>query len=131
VLEKYPKEVKLVLKNLPLQMHAFARKAALGALAASRQGKFVEFKDRLFANQKSLNDGKIREIAQELKLNLDQFDRDMKDNRLGSVIDRDVREANQAGVRGTPTVFVNGKLFRNLSIQGFEQAVAAELNKKK
>jgi protein-disulfide isomerase len=131
VLEKYPKEVKLVLKNFPLPQHAFARKAAQGALAASKQQKFSEFQGKIFANQNSLNDGKIRDVAREIGLNMDQFERDMKDPRLQSVIDRDIRQANEAGVHGTPTVFVNGKLLRNITIQGFQGAIGSELNKKK
>jgi protein-disulfide isomerase len=112
-------------------MHTFARKAAQGALAASRQGKFAKFHEKLFANQKSLNDGKIREIAQEVGLNMDQFERDIKDSHLAAVVTRDIRQGDQAGVNSTPTVFVNGRLLRNRSIQGFEQAVEAELNRKK
>ena len=131
MLEKYPREVKVVLKNYPLQIHAFAKKAALGALAASRQGKFVELKDKLFANQQSLNDAKIREIAQETGLNMGQFERDFKDPHLESVVDRDMRQGNQAGVNSTPTVFVNGRLLSDRSIQGFVQAIESELSKKK
>lgn len=132
MLEKYPKEVKLVFKNLfNQQSHAFSRKAAEGALAASRQGKFADFHGKLFVNQKSLNDQKIREIAQEVGLNLDQFERDMKDSRVAFLIDRDIRQAQQAGVRATPTVFVNGKFLRDISIQGFQQAIEAELRKRK
>jgi protein-disulfide isomerase len=131
VLEKYPKEVKVVLMNFPLQMHAFAKKAALGALAASRQGKFVEVKDKLFANQQNLNDAKIREIARETGLNMDQFERDMKDSHLESIVARDMRQGNQAGVNSTPTVFVNGRLLSDRSIQGFVQAIESELSKKK
>jgi protein-disulfide isomerase len=62
---------------------------------------------------------------------MEQFERDMKDPRLQSVIDRDIRQGNQARVNSTPTVFVNGRLLRNRSIEGFEQAIEAELNKKK
>jgi protein-disulfide isomerase len=131
VLEKYPKEVKVVLMNFPLQMHAFAKKAALGALAASRQGKFVEVKDKLFAHQQNLNDAKIREIARETGLNMDQFERDIGDSHLESLVDRDIRQGNQAGVNSTPTVFVNGKLLSDRSIQGFIRTIESELSKNK
>ena len=66
VLEKYPKQVKLVFKNFPLRNHRYAKKAATAALAANRQGKFWEFHDRLMENATRLNDKKIEDIAKEL-----------------------------------------------------------------
>ena len=74
VLEKYPKEVKIVLKNFPLNSHKFAKKAAAAALAAESQGKFWEFYDLLFENYNRLNDRKIRKIAIELGLDMVKFD---------------------------------------------------------
>jgi len=73
VLDKYPKEVKLVFKNFPLSKHKFARKAATAALAAKAQGRFWEFHDELFENHRNLNDVKIQEIAKELGLDLERF----------------------------------------------------------
>ena len=76
MLEKYPKEVKLVYKNFPLVGHKFARKAATAALAAHEQGKFWEFHDNLFKNYRNLDDAKIQEIAEELGLDMERFTRD-------------------------------------------------------
>ena len=119
------------MKHFPLPMHRFARKAAIAALAAGKQGKFWEFHERLYANQRSLNEAKVQEIARELGLNMDQFNQDLKDPGIESLIDRDSNNARQAGVRGTPTIFVNGKLLKNRTIPGFQQAIDAELRKKK
>lgn len=112
-------------------MHAFSRKAATAALAASKQKKFSEFHKRLFLYQKNLNDNTIREIAREIGLNMEQFEQDMIDPKIQEIIDKDLRESNQARIESTPTVFVNGKLLRDISIQGFEQAIETELRKKK
>ncbi|MBL7178295.1 MAG: thioredoxin domain-containing protein [Desulfobacteraceae bacterium] len=71
---------KLVFKNFPLSKHKFAMKAAAAALAANKQGKFWEFHDRLFKNYKNLNDTKIQEIAKELALDMERFNKDLKDN---------------------------------------------------
>lgn len=129
MLGKYPKEVKLVFKNFPLPMHPFARRAATASLAAYRQGKFWEFHRKLFASQSMLNDATIKSIAQELKLNMDTFNRDMNDPAIQNIIDRDMSEGVKAEVPGTPTMFINGKLFRG---QGeLDLAVDAELKKKK
>lgn len=131
MLEKYPKEVKLVMKHFPLPMHDFARKAAIAALAAAKQGKFWEFHERLYSNQSSLNETKIQEIAKELNLDIEKFNLDLKDQTIESLIDRDIKDGQEEGVRGTPTIFINGKLLSNRSIQGFQQAIENELKKKK
>lgn len=131
MLEKYPKDVKLVIKQFPLPMHRFSRSASIAALAAGRQGKFWEFHEKLFANQRGLNDAKVQEIAKELGLDMEKFNQDLKDPAIETLIDRDINNARQVNVRGTPTIFVNGKLLTNRSVQGFQHAIDAELMKKK
>jgi protein-disulfide isomerase len=73
VLEQYPEDVKMIFKNYPLAYHAFAKKAAIAAAAAQKQGKFWEYHDRLFKNYERLDDQKFREIARELNLDLEKF----------------------------------------------------------
>ena len=129
MLGKYPKDVKLVIKHFPI--HSFARKAAIAALAAGKQGKFWEIHEKLFANQKELSDAKVETIAQELGLNMGQFKQDLKDPSIASLIDRDFNDGLRANIRGTPTIFVNGKLLSKESLSGFQQAIEAELRKKR
>jgi protein-disulfide isomerase len=129
VLDKYPKEVKLVFKNFPLSKHKFARKAATAALAAKAQGRFWEFHDELFENHRNLNDAKIQEIAKELRLDLERFKKGMKDPAIQKLIIRDVKNGREAGVRSIPTVFINGKLLRNRRLQGFQRMIDAELKR--
>lgn len=131
MLEKYPNDVKLVVKHFPLPMHVYARKAAIAALAAGRQGRFWEIHEKLFANQKDLSDAKVEAIAQELGLNMEQFNKDLKDSAIASLIDRDINNGREANVQGTPTIFVSGKLLNQRSLQGFQQAIEADLKKKK
>jgi protein-disulfide isomerase len=131
VLEKYPVDVKLVFKNFPLAKHRFARKAAAAALAAHVQGKFWEFHNKLFENHRNPNDAKIQEIARELGLAMERFDRDRKGPDIQKLIIRDVKNAQQVGVRGIPTVFINGKLLKNRHLTGFQQMIEAELKKGK
>ena len=127
VLERYPNQVKLVFKNFPLRNHKFAMQAAVAALAAEKQGKFWEFHDLLFKDYNHLNEQKIEEIAQQLKLNMEKFDKDRKDPQIMAMINRDIAEGNQAGVRGTPTVFINGRLLRNRSKAGFQELIEKAL----
>lgn len=131
VLEKYPNEVKLVHKNFPLRNHKYAQKAAAAALAANRQGKFWEFHGRLLKNSSRLSDQTIQAIACELGLNEEQFRKDFGDPEILARISEDVRDGAKAGVTGTPTIFINGRLVRQRSLQEFQRIIEKELEKLK
>ena len=125
----YPKKVKLVLKNYPLRSHKFALKAAMAALAAEGQGKFWEFHDRLFENYHNLNLEKIEEIRQELSLDKKAFDQRMAAPETLTAIQTDMKDGREAGVRGTPTLFLNGAKVTDRSLEGLKAAIEAELNR--
>jgi protein-disulfide isomerase len=129
VLDNNPAKVKIVFKNFPLRSHKFAMKAATAALAAESQGKFWEFHDQLYKNYNRLNDQKVREIALGLGLDQAQLEKKMRDPALQSKIRRDAREGAQAGVRGTPTIFINGRLLRERSLKGFQTTINKELQR--
>lgn len=108
VMKAYPKDVKIVFKNLPLPFHPNALPAAKAALAANKQGKFWDMHDAFFDNQGKLGDSFYEEKAKELGLNLDQFKKDMASDEIAKQIEADkkIAEANQ--IQGTPGFFVNG-----------------------
>ena len=76
VLKQYPKEARIVLKNYPLPNHEYAKKAAIAALAAYRQGKFWEMQDILYKNAKELEDKDLKKYAEKIELNVEQFEKD-------------------------------------------------------
>ena len=125
--ERYSKEMKLVFKNFPLRNHKFAWPAAIAALAANKQGKFWELHDQLYENYNRLSDQKIREIAQQVGLDMEKFDKDMKAPELKAIVERDFQEGARIGVRGIPTIFVNGRQLKNRSFEGFQAAIEKEL----
>ncbi len=112
-------------------MHPFARKAAAAALAANNQGKYWEFSQKLFENFSGLNDSKIEDIAKQLGLDVEKFNRDLNDASVQSLINRDISEAEKASVQGTPTIFVNGKALKNRGAEEFQELIQTELKKKK
>ena len=128
--ETYPKVVKLAIKNFPLPNHTFARQAAVAALAADRQGKFWEFHDELYKNYSRLSEEKIQEIAQQLGLDTAKLDQDMKSPEINAIVEKDLRDGQEAGVRGIPTIFINGRLLRDRSFAGFQAAIERELAEK-
>jgi len=103
--------------------------AAIAALAAEKQGKFWEFHDLLFKNYNHLNEEKIKEIAQQLNLDMKKFEKDRKDPEIRVMINKDLAEGNRVGVRGTPTIFINGRLLRNRSMAGFQELIEKALKK--
>jgi protein-disulfide isomerase len=131
VLENNPGNVKVVFKNFPLRRHKYATKAAMASLAADGQGKFWAFHDRLFENYKQLNDQKIKDIARDLGLDMEKFEKQMKDPGILAQIRQDLLDGNQAGVRGTPTVFIGGRLLRNWSPKEFQMLIDKELGRTK
>jgi len=131
LLEKYPSEVKLVHKNFPIRSHKFAFKAAMAALAAGRQGQFWEFHDELYKSYNRLNEQKVAEIAKQLELNQTEFEEHQKNPEIATQIRLDYEEGIRLGIRGVPTVFINGKKMRDRSMKSLEAAINQELENQK
>jgi protein-disulfide isomerase len=130
VLKNNAGKVKLVFKNFPLRSHKYAMKAATAALAADKYGKFWPFHDQLFHEYNKLNDQKFKEIARNLGLNVEEFEKEMKNPKIEAKIQKDVLDGREAGITGTPTIFVNGRLLKNFSLNGLQMLIDKVLEKK-
>jgi len=116
------KKVTFVFRHFPLtQIHDKAIVAAYAAEAASKQGKFWEMTDTLYANQatweKSNNPQAeyFDKYAKDLKLNVEKFNTDMNSNEVKQRVDEDVQAGNQMGIDSTPTFFLNGQKLDNFN----------------
>ncbi|MCX5905368.1 MAG: DsbA family protein, partial [Proteobacteria bacterium] len=116
-------------KHFPLRMHPFAEKAAMAALAAAKQNKYHELSSLYFKNFKNLNDQTIKEYAQQAGINMEAFDKEREDNALKTIIAEDLNLGKKLGIRGVPSVFINGRAFRGRSIDALSQQVEQELKK--
>lgn len=132
-LKAYPKEVNYILKSYPLPFHPQARPAAKAAFAAGEQGKYWEMVDLLMQNAANLSDEKFKELAQQLKLNVDKFMKDYKekDARWEELINKDINLGGQVDVRGTPTFYINGRKTVARDINAFKAEIDKLLNEKK
>ena len=130
VLQKYPRQVKLVFKHFPLSFHRNARPAAQASLAAGEQGKFWELHDLLFENQKALDPPQIERYAEQVGLDIERFRRDLADNRAAydERIDADLAQGQGVDVRGTPTVYIAGRKLRDRSVDGMSALVERALS---
>lgn len=130
VLEKYPKEVKLVHKDFPIPSHKFSRQAAISALAAGEQKKFWEYHEKIMKNYTQRPE-KFLDVAKELGLDMDAFNKSLADPKHEKHLQKDAQDAINAGVQGTPTVFVNGRVLTNRTLEGFKFMIDDELKKKR
>lgn len=112
LMKEYDGKIKLAFKNLPLPFHKEAKPAAAAALAAGKQGKFWEFHDALFQNQKSLNSAFYTKTAEKLGLDIEKFKADMKSEEIEKQIEADAKLAREHGISGTPGFFINGVAVR-------------------
>ncbi len=114
---------------MPLGFHKYAASSALAALAAGEQGKFWEFHDELFAISPKLTPKDIEGVATKLELDLAKFKTDMASPAIQQKLDKDLRDAEDAGVTGTPTIFVNGIKVGNRTVPAIQKLIDGELAK--
>lgn len=109
-LKEYAKKYNAVLyiKHMPLKHHEFAREGALMAMAAQKQGKFWEVYKAFFDKQNVLSSELMRQLVVKAGLDMARFDKDLKSPELPALLERDRKEADDAKVDGTPTIFVDG-----------------------
>ncbi len=136
VIKKYPNDVRVVVKQFPLTFHKQARKASLYALAADRQGKYMQMSDKIFANYRDLksNEDLPRQYAEELGLDMAKFDADMKDPALDARITKEMNQMKQSGIprMSVPKFLINGKEPQGKrDIANYSAIIDAELKKKK
>jgi len=101
--------------------------AAQAAHAAGKQGKFWEYHDKVFENYNKLSGEILEQFAKDLGLDMDLFSNERGSPEIAALINRDLREGSRIGVRGTPTIFVNGKRLGQRSIEAFSVAIENEL----
>ena len=109
VVKSFPKDVKLVFKQFPLDSHAQAEFGAEAALAAQAQGKFWEMHDRMYAGFPDLSRKTIMSYAKQIGLDVNRFTVDVDSHKFQARVHFEEQEGETAGVGGTPTFFIDGK----------------------
>ncbi|MFQ5526642.1 MAG: DsbA family protein [Thermoanaerobaculia bacterium] len=110
VTEKYGDRVRLVFRQFPLHsIHPQAQKAAEAALCADEQGKFWEMHDAMFADQSKLQVADLKSTAAGLGVDGTSFDECLDTGRHADRVNQDLQAGVEAGVTGTPAMFINGR----------------------
>ncbi len=113
VVKAYPKDVAVYYKHFPLPMHTDAEVASRASFAAHQQGKFWPMHDLIFANQTALGGTRLEAFATEIGLNLARFKVEMNSVEAAKLVDRDKKEGEDSMLTGTPTLYINGKLYHD------------------
>jgi len=111
VLAKYPEEVRVVYRHLPLdRIHPNARGAAEAAACAEEQGQFWAYHDKLFQNNKALGKEDLLRYATDAGLDAARFQTCFDERRFKDKVEADLQAARAVGISGTPAFVVNGIL---------------------
>lgn len=137
VQQKYNDQIKFQFKHFPItSAHQNAFAAARAAEAASKQGKFWEMYDQLYSNQTTWaaagDPGSYFETyARLISLDGAQFKKDYASAAVNNTINADMAAANELGVTGTPTFYLDGKKIEvTQSVDDFSKQIDAAIAKK-
>jgi len=134
ILKEYDGKVKVSFKQLPLQNHDWAMKAAIASLCAYEQGndKFWAFHDEVFDNQNKIKlanaDEAFAVYAKKIGLNTKEFDKCVKSPEIAAKVQEEMKEAQSIGVRSTPTFVIEGMIVPGANPDGVKSAIDLKLS---
>lgn len=138
VVAKYNDQIKFQFRNFPLvSIHQNAFAGARAAEAAAAQSKFWQMHDLLYDNQNQWAQSKnptqyFKQYAQQLGLDVTQFNKDYSSNAVNDAINADMAAGNKLNIQGTPTFFLDGKQINvTASASSFETQIQQAINQKK
>jgi protein-disulfide isomerase len=129
ILSEYGDRVRLAYRDFPLdQLHPSARTAAEAARCAKDQGKFWELHDKLYGGGTDASPETLTRLAREIDMDVIAFQQCLSIGKHRSEIDRDIQEATNFGVTGTPGFFINGRLVSGAqAYESFARVIDEEL----
>lgn len=130
ILDTYKGKIHYVFRDFPLSFHQQAKPAAIAANCANKQNKYWEFNAKLFENQQKLGNALYQSLAKDAGLDLDAFNKCLKDKTVANEIDMDQEDGMSVGVSGTPAYFINGKFLSGAQpFEAFKEIIDEELAK--
>jgi protein-disulfide isomerase len=131
VLKTYGDKIRFVYRHYPLPNHPDARPAAEAAACAQEQDKFWPYHDVLFANVSRLSAKDLKDHAGTAGLDATKFAACVDSRRFKEQVDKDIAEADAAGVTGTPAFFINGRPLEGAQpFEAYKRIIDEELARK-
>src|SRR5580704_15709420 len=134
--ELFPNKVRIVFKDYPLEsIHPWARAASIAGRCVYRQDPqaFWKFYDWDYQNQ---DDATVQNLKSRVLawaagngIGSAQLESCIDSKATDAEIERNINEGKAAGVRGTPTLFVNGLKSASVQIPALQQMIEKELSK--
>jgi protein-disulfide isomerase len=122
------KSVRIIYKELPI-MSLKSELVARAALAAKRQGKYLEFHKALLETDETGEEA-VKFVAAKLNLDSEQLQKDMNDPQIVEALYRNAKLAASLNVNGTPAYIIGGQIIPGaIDIDSLTQIVVAERGK--
>lgn len=129
IISTYGDQIYFVYRDFPLsEIHSDAQKAHEAAQCADDQGKFWSMHDKIYQNQDNITVSDLKRYAQEIGLNSYIFSSCLDSGKYEKEVKKDFADGIAAGVRGTPTWFINGRKFEGVvPLEVFKQIIDISL----
>ena len=130
---EYSDTVTFVNRYFPLPGHRNSMPAAVAVEAAAQQGQYEAMYQRMFETQSEWgesaedNSAVFRGFAEDLGLDMEQYRADVKDPAIKKRIEQSTQDAQELGVTGTPTFFLDGEKIEPSTIGDFETKLDAAI----
>jgi len=133
--KEFPDQVQIIFREFPLTPnHRHALNAAYASEAAGVQGKFWEMHDLIYETQKNWHEAFsskpiFEEYAKRIGLDVERFKQDVDGDHVAKRVTADGVRGRAMGVKGTPTVFLNGREvpFESLPADKLRELIKAAL----
>lgn len=106
-------KIRFVYVDYPINASGISKIVAQGAYCANKQNKFWEYHSMAFKRQAELSKEIPKKFAEELKLDVKAFEACVNSKEALAHIEKSKAEGDRVGIRGTPTIFLNGRRYVN------------------
>jgi protein-disulfide isomerase len=104
--------------------------SAVASVCAEEQGKFWEMHDKMFENQRALEDADLENYAKQIGLDINRWKKCYTEGTPKNRIMQEQATAMRLGARGTPAFFINGRFLSGAQpFPAFDALVGEELKK--
>lgn len=121
-------KVRTIFVELPILREESAT-AARAALAAAKQGKYIEIHQAFMSNRGLLDEDRINELAQEAGVDVEQMRSDMQSPEINDMLAEYSAMAQSVGISGTPAFIINGTMVSGADMERVDALVQAGLEK--
>ncbi len=128
IVSEYSNNIKFTYRHFPLtNIHSYAQKAAEASECAADQGKFWEMHDLLFENNTALSLEDMKGYADEIGVDSSVFVDCVTSGKKASKVAGDFAYGASIGINSTPTFFIDGQKYSNMSYETFKSIIENKL----